>query len=65
MILSGPKACRGSTKDARTYASKMDERYPNRSSSRWDDLTFPAFLHSLATEVGNGLLIPNGIFSAV
>ena len=32
---------------------------------RWDDLTFPAFLHSLATEVGKGLLIPNGIFSAV
>lgn len=27
------------------------------------ELTLPAFLHSLATEVGNGLLIPNGIFS--
>ena len=28
-------------------------------------LTLPAFLHSLATEVGNGLLIPNGIFSVL
>lgn len=27
-------------------------------------LTLPAFLHSLATEVGKGLLIPKGIFSA-
>ena len=25
------------------------------------ELTLPAFLHSLATEVGNGLLIPKGI----
>lgn len=29
------------------------------------ELTFPAFLHSLATDVGNGLLIPKGIFRAV
>ena len=29
------------------------------------ELTLPAFLHSLATEVGNGLLIPKGIFSVL
>jgi hypothetical protein len=28
-----------------------------------NELTLPAFLHSLATELGKGLLIPRGILS--
>ena len=35
------------------------------SMDRYIELTLPAFLHSLATEVGKGLLIPNGIFSVL
>ena len=32
MTLSGPNACRGSTKDARTYQTNIDQQYPPMSS---------------------------------
>jgi hypothetical protein len=61
MILSGPKACRGSTNDASIFAPSVSRKV----FLGWRELTFPAFLHSLPTAVGNGLLIPKGMLEVL
>ena len=62
MILSGPNACRGSTKDARIYTLCVSLLRTGAVDALV--LTFPAFLHSLPEEVGKGLLMPNGMLLA-
>lgn len=60
IILSGPKACRGSTKEARTYRARKLRARP-RAREYKPELTLAAFLHSLLIEVGIGLLSPKGM----
>ena len=59
--MSGPNACRGSTKDARTCICTNNQLDAIGGFRGGSGLALPAFLHSLRKEVGKGLLIPNGM----